>query len=96
MSVSETTFMNSYITNKNPNKYGEKQEDFETRSEVIIQAGTKRIIEERKSGGNLDQLFFKLLETFSQERNQIAFLELLGRKTRYQLARYHLNYICKK
>jgi hypothetical protein len=68
-----TTFSPAtYIIDRDPMKYGGKQEDYEKRMGALVALGIKRIKETPKEESKLVALFFELLKVFENERHAIA------------------------
>jgi hypothetical protein len=62
----------AYIIGQDPLRFGGQQQDYLLRSRQVIQATAEKIIQARKSGRNLRELFFELLADLSKQRTTIA------------------------
>lgn len=62
----------SFIVNQEPNRFGDKQEDYTQRARQIIQDTANKISMCKGKGGDLKALFFEIIADLSQKRNEIA------------------------
>lgn len=62
----------TFLLKNNPNKYGDNQEEYITRSKEAIAEAVGRIRRTVAEGGDLTRLFFDILDEFCKKRSEIA------------------------
>ncbi len=85
------TTLSNYVYNINPNKYGNQQEDYQRRSDEMINVGVSMVKEARANGEDLKGLFFRILTIFANERRNIAQDHRTKEGAVFGLARNHEN-----
>jgi hypothetical protein len=64
--------ISTYIVDKEPKRYGDKQIDYQARSKKIIAGGTKQLKAAISEGSSLKKAFFPLHEFLRKERHGVA------------------------